>query len=83
MNFILHSSSFIVSSMPKRIAEQYQLGDEVEIILSHIGGKEWIPARVLRHEPPGIWVQAADGREWFMTNVYRIRKAAPSEHNSL
>lgn len=61
--------------MPKRIAEQYQPGDEVEIIFSHLGEKEWQPARVLRHEPPGLWVQTVDGREWFMTNIYRIRPA--------
>lgn len=61
--------------MPKRIAEQFQPGDAVEIIFAHLGGTEWIPARVLRHERPGLWVQTADGREWFMTHVYRIRPA--------
>ena len=26
-------------------------------------------------EPPGLWVQTEDGREWFVTNTYRIRPA--------
>lgn len=62
--------------MPQRIYEQYAPGDRVEIILANRGEDEWQPAVVLRREPPGIWVRTADGREWFMTNTYRIRPAA-------
>jgi hypothetical protein len=36
----------------------------------------WWAAVVVRPEPPGIWVRTADGREWFVTNTYRIRPAA-------
>lgn len=65
-------------SMPQRIYEQYAPGDRVEIVLANYGEDEWQTAVVLRREPPGIWVRAAGGREWFMTNTYRIRPA-PSE----
>jgi hypothetical protein len=59
--------------MPKRIYDQYAPGDRVEI---HFGGEAaWRPAVVVRREPPGIWVRAEDGQEWFMTNTYRIRPA--------
>lgn len=57
----------------KRIYDQYAPGDRVEIVFSNRGEDEWQPAVVLRREPPGIWVRAADGRDWFMTNTYRIR----------
>lgn len=60
--------------MPKRIYDDYQSGEAVEIIFSHLGETTWQPARILRAEPPGIWVQTADGRQWFMTNTYRIRR---------
>jgi hypothetical protein len=62
--------------MPKRIYEQYQPEDRVEIVFSHLGEEKWRPAVVLRAEPPGIWVQTADGQHWFMTNTYRIRPEA-------
>ncbi|MEZ4517394.1 MAG: hypothetical protein R3C44_11380 [Chloroflexota bacterium] len=60
--------------MPRRIYETYSTGDQVEIIFSNRGDDTWQPATVLRREPPGIWVQTADGRQWFMTNTYRIRR---------
>lgn len=59
--------------MARRIYEQYAPGDRVEIVFSNRGEDEWQPAIVERPEPPGIWVRTADGREWFMTNTYRIR----------
>jgi len=59
--------------MSRRIYDQYAPDQPVEIIFSHLGRSEWQPAVVLRREPPGIWVRAADGREWFVTNTYRIR----------
>lgn len=61
------------SHMPQRIFEQYAPGDRVEITFPDEDRDAWQPAEVLRREPPGIWVLAADGREWFMTNTYRIR----------
>jgi len=59
--------------MPKRIYDQYAPGDRVEIVFSNQDKDAWQPAEVMRREPPGIWVRTADGREWFMTNTYRIR----------
>lgn len=59
--------------MPRHIYEIYAPGDLVEIVFANRGEDQWQPAVVLRPEPPGIWVQTADGREWFMTNTFRIR----------
>lgn len=64
--------------MPKRIYEQYAPGEIVEVTFSDLAAKQWQPARVLALEPPGIWVQTADGARWFMTNTYRIRKSDSS-----
>jgi hypothetical protein len=64
--------------------DQYESGDAVEINLfnvandAHPGETNWQPALVLRHDPPGLWVQTPDGRHWFVTNTYRIRPAPPS-----
>ena len=65
--------------MPQRIYDQYAPGDQVEIVLANQGEDEWQPAVVVRPDPPGIWVCAADGREWFMTNTYRMRPAVPTD----
>ena len=59
-----------------RIYEQHAPGDRVEIRFGGAEGTEWQAAVVLRAEPPGLWVRTADGREWFVTNTYRIRPAA-------
>jgi hypothetical protein len=65
--------------MPNRIYEQYQVGERVEIVFSHLGENEWLPAVVLRPDPPGLWVQTIDGQQWFMTNTYRIRRAKSAD----
>ncbi len=65
--------------MSKRIYERYEPGDRVEITFTGGDKAEWQPAVVLRREPPGIRVQTADGREWFMTNTYRIRLHLPTD----
>ncbi|MBP6016942.1 MAG: hypothetical protein KA586_09495 [Candidatus Promineofilum sp.] len=65
--------------MPRHIYDQYAPGDRVEIVFSNRGEDEWQPAVVVGAEPPGIWVRAAGGQEWFMTNTYRIRPADPSD----
>ena len=57
----------------RHIYEQYTPGQRVEIRFSSAGADEWLAAVVLRAEPPGLWVRTADGREWFVTNTYRIR----------
>ena len=62
--------------MPQRIYDQYTPSSRVEILLFHLDQNAWQPAVVLRAEPPGLWVRTADGREWFVTNTYRIRPAA-------
>ncbi len=64
--------------MPKRIYDQYTPGDRVEIVFANSGEDGWQPAVVVRQEPPGIWVRTADGSEWFMTNLYRIRPVSSS-----
>ena len=61
----------------RHIYERYAPGDRVEIRFGQGDQERWQPAVVLRREPPGIWVRAADGREWFVTNTYRIRPAGP------
>ena len=59
-----------------RIYERYAPGDRVEIRFGDAG--EWRAAVVVRADPPGLWVMTADGREWFVTNTYRIRPMGES-----
>ena len=58
-----------------RIYDRYTPGQRVEIRFGGADGAAWQAAVVLWAEPPGLWVQTADGREWFVTNTYRIRPA--------
>lgn len=63
--------------MGRRLQDLYQPGDRIEILFAAADGM-WQPAVVLRHQPPGMWVAAADGRVWFVTNTRRVRlPAAP------
>ncbi|MCL4265631.1 MAG: hypothetical protein KJ069_20635 [Anaerolineae bacterium] len=55
--------------MAERLTEMYAVGTAVEILLDGV----WLPGVVIRHESPAVWVQAADGRAWFVTNRQRIR----------
>jgi hypothetical protein len=59
--------------MPRHIYERYAPGDRVEVRFGD--AREWRAAVVVRADPPGLWVMTADGREWFVTNTYRIRAA--------
>jgi hypothetical protein len=59
--------------MAKRLSELYRPGDEVEITFGH---HLWQWARVVRHESPGVWVETANGRQWFVTNTRHIRAVA-------
>ncbi len=61
----------------RHVYDRYAPGDRVEIRFGE--GTEWQAAVVVRPEPPGIWVRTEDGREWFVTNTYRIR---PMEESS-
>lgn len=56
--------------MSKRLKDSFQPGDAVEITFD---GERWLRARIVAHEPPGVWVQSWDGRYWFVTNTRRIR----------
>jgi len=62
--------------MPLRLTEQYSTGEAVEIYLSDGRDVTWRPAIVVLLQHPGVWVRAADGRTWFVTNGRRIRKRA-------
>ncbi len=64
--------------MPKRIYETYDAGDRVEISFANQKPDAWYAAVVLRREPPGVWVRTTDGRDWFVTNTYRIRPVPQS-----
>ncbi len=57
--------------MVKRLVEMYAVGADVEITF---GDDVWLQARVIRHEPPGVWVLDGNSRFWFVTNTRRIRK---------
>jgi hypothetical protein len=72
--------------MTQRLTERFAVGDWVEITFGdgrgdnrsdgRSGGRSdgrWQPARLARHDPPGVWVQTMDGRFWFVTNTRRIR----------
>ncbi len=54
----------------KRLVELYLPEDLVEITFD---GERWIPAKVLSHSPPGMWVQANAGSVWFVTNTLHVR----------
>lgn len=58
--------------MSRRLTEQYGLDEDVEICFA--GDEQWWRGRVVRHDPPGVWVQTTNGQQWFVTNTRRIRK---------
>ncbi|MEM9774370.1 MAG: hypothetical protein AAF902_07300 [Chloroflexota bacterium] len=55
----------------KKLVERFQLGDTVEIYFGRID--LWIEGTIIKHQHPAVWVRSADGRDWFVTNGYRIR----------
>ncbi|MBP7998418.1 MAG: hypothetical protein KA314_04300 [Chloroflexi bacterium] len=59
--------------MTKHLHEQYQPADLVEIQFGK--DERWYRGRVVRHDPPGVWVQITNGQMWFVTNTRRIRQA--------
>ena len=70
---IKHCVSLATSAdigMAKRIVEQYQINEVVEI---NMRDGVWITAVVIRHQHPGIWIQTVHGGQWFVTNTTRIR----------
>jgi hypothetical protein len=62
--------------MPKRLSEQYEVGEEVEILFEQLGRNAWIRGAVVGVHAPGLWVRLASGGMWFVTNTRRIRPAA-------
>ncbi len=56
--------------MAKRLGELYGAGTAVLILLND----EWQTGIVVAYQHPGIWVETADGRRWFVTNRQRIKK---------
>lgn len=56
----------------KRLIELYPIGTAVKI-LSADG--EWVNGRVVAHQHPAVWVQTANGQQWFVTNRRRIKLA--------
>jgi hypothetical protein len=67
--------------MPPRLAEIYKPGDIVEIFLSDGENESWHPALVRDLQHPGVWVQTADRRLWFVTNGRRIRPRVPEDRS--
>lgn len=59
----------------KRLIDLYDAGNVVQICFAHQDKERWHTATVLRHDPPGIWVQTNDGKAWFVTNTRHIRLA--------
>ncbi|MCL4867858.1 MAG: hypothetical protein KJ063_02720 [Anaerolineae bacterium] len=57
--------------MAQRLTERYAPGDIVEIQFGQ--DERWWRGRVVRHDPPGVWVQTENGQQWFVTNTRRIR----------
>ena len=62
--------------MPKRLSEQYELGDPVEILLEQAGRSDWLCGAVVGFQHPGLWVRLPNGSTWFVTNLRRIRPAS-------
>jgi metallophosphoesterase superfamily enzyme len=60
----------------KRLSEQYPLHTPVEIYFELID--HWLAGVVVGHQHPAVWVQTADGRQWFVTNGRRIRPSPQS-----
>ena len=55
----------------QRLTERFPLHTAVEIRFAH--SEQWHSGVVIRHDPPGIWVQTHNGQRWFVTNSRRIR----------
>jgi hypothetical protein len=66
--------------MPPRLYELYEPGADVEIFLSDEDGETWRAGLVRGAQHPGVWVQTADRRLWFVTNGRRIRPRIPQEN---
>jgi len=57
--------------MAQRLVDLYAVGDVAEVTF---GDGEWLQVRVRQLQHPGLWVETADGRLWFVTNTRHIRE---------
>lgn len=67
--------------MVRRLTELYQPGDRVEIYFERQPEwpeaiSEWRAGTVVALDHPGVWVETASGRRWFVTNRRHIRPMA-------
>jgi hypothetical protein len=62
--------------MTKRLVDEYQPGDPVEVFFTREDIEEWRRGRAVSLQHPGVWVRLDDGSMWFVTNTRRIRKLA-------
>jgi hypothetical protein len=69
--------------MPKRLSEQYAIGDAVEILFEQMGWSDWMSGVVVGMQAPGLWVRLANGGMWFVTNTQRIRALPPSKRDEV
>lgn len=60
-----------MAAMAQRLIDVFRVGEAVEI---SFGNDQWVLATVRELQHPGLWVQTADGRLWFLTNTRHIRK---------
>lgn len=68
--------------MPGRLVERFAVGTPVDVRFEAargLGEAAWAPAVVVAHAHPGIWVAAADGSRWFVTNGARVRVRATAD----
>lgn len=58
-----------------RLVERFAVGAFVEVEVTTPAGGVWVPGRVVAHDHPAVWVEAA-GARLFVTNGNRIRERA-------
>lgn len=59
--------------MSRRLVERFAVGIAVDVLLRTPAGERWVPATVVAHAHPGVWVETANGARWFVTNGKRVR----------
>ena len=63
----------------RRLIDRHPVGSAVDVLFRGVDGERWIPATVVAHAHPGVWVEVgpavpgAAGSRWFVTNGTRIR----------
>lgn len=59
--------------MTRRLVERFEVGAFVDVQVTTPAGAVWVPGRVVAHDHPAVWVEAA-GARLFVTNGNRIRE---------